>query len=1260
MRIQSYARLNPSAELAHEDKPAIASPRTQAVADVHRDQVRPLGRVHPMIAALGQRLRRTVNADDTVPVARNADTSIRGAALMSASAAKSPREALFSWIDLTKARAYAQSPSGLLRAVCHHHRRPTPEEFEATFDLSQLQDEDMLDEAALLYHELQIDGKANAKVLPEASALRATFMAALRADQEKQRKLGALFALPTEGGGQPFYDGFALRNATGKTFDDLIASPETFRWPPLQGLSVEQKRSLLEEKFVQMGQAKQYAIGTTEHALASTILRAQSYSSAALTQRFESEADVLKHFQQLEAQYERESGRFPVNPRLLFSLLLARSNGVDIVTPEQLYKPYVTEVVPRVTAQSRKGHEDAGNWLRAKLALWCASDIPWNERDEATRGQAVLSIMNDLHASIGAGEPVSEMAAELKQLGVLREWIIGANWQEKAQALLTYSNERLLAAYGVPPQFNRATAAADILLSYGMEEEDMDEERHYVITSDNPNLPRTNFGDRITEFLERADWTGLNGKTMRVAGKSIKPSEELEKAEELFNSRLVHDAWVQAKAKEKLRTHGEAMAQHKIDAEAVRLSKDFRAETETHRAWMRGFQTWINTVPVAGPIYNIEEGVRHKDALQVAFGLLFLGLDVFDLASGSGGSVRGGAKGVAPEHETVFNFRRAAGSVDVMPEQAIAQPAIAEAMVDPAHIGQLDLDIPDDLRGLAARVRDGAIDIRWNDYEVVHLRNENRVVPVEHAGGTYHEIDWNTGERTRHASLISRDAQTGTYRSGGGLKGGMRGSDGLIRGTAVEKRVTVEKVVELLNQATDVRVRKFDQIFDEGFEFVQSDASLSTFDAHAYFKRLYQTSGTFRRFLNGHTDAMDALRNKTAARSAGEAMEETRAAAPPYSRWQFTVGKEGPLGPRMKAYTDFDHRRIYLPSDTEIAEMPYMSASGVEAISHEQVYLHEMVHAMTGARDPERAVDMLNRGPVVYLTDRIMNEAGYSFSEQVMYRRFNSTPDTPQHDTIEYHREAAAEAAHAENRYLDRILDQKMPNVAPDTLVDGVPVSSRQTVEGAKRILEDVNAAETTLDVKDFNKKFDEMFAFAVSDPSKSGPIGAIAEEVSVFFRRLHKRSPTFRALFDKMGDVKPVSQWQFVVEKRVAIADLPTGKAASCVNRLTKRIYIFDDGTRYLTPNGLHDVEYDRKLVQAMVDVMTGLGKRMPSEEAFSNRGADVLVTERILKEAGYNFPKQLVGALATSADPASEARLLSHQTSALRSASVEDRYLG
>jgi hypothetical protein len=94
--------------------------------------------------------------------------------------------------------------------------------------------------------------------------------------------------------------------------------------------------------------------------------------------------------------------------------------------------------------------------------------------------------------------------------------------------------------------------------------------------------------------------------------------------------------------------------------------------------------------------------------------------------------------------------------------------------------------------------------------------------------------------------------------------------------------------------------------------------------------------------------------------------------------------------------------------------------------------LHEALHALTEAK--------FDRGPVVYLTDKILSEAGFHFDERVTYADMQEGANDPR-------LKGAVSAAHAENLYLDPIVDQGRPPVTSATVVEGVPVAERITVK---------------------------------------------------------------------------------------------------------------------------------------------------------------------------------------------------------------------
>lgn len=115
--------------------------------------------------------------------------------------------------------------------------------------------------------------------------------------------------------------------------------------------------------------------------------------------------------------------------------------------------------------------------------------------------------------------------------------------------MLVYANERLLAAYGAPPVFDRYDAAAAILERCGVDEDARSDARQYVISGDNPNIAKRAFGDLVDEFLDRADWVGLNGAWMNLpTGARLKPRDERQRAEDAFNESLPSNAWVVATA----------------------------------------------------------------------------------------------------------------------------------------------------------------------------------------------------------------------------------------------------------------------------------------------------------------------------------------------------------------------------------------------------------------------------------------------------------------------------------------------------------------------------------------------------------------------------------------------------------------------------------------------------------------------------------------------------------------------------------------
>jgi hypothetical protein len=1227
------------------EAPAVDAPSTGAAPD---DRTRYAER------AIEDRLRRSI-------AARSASAPAPTPPAEAAAAARAQDDArerdeidsvLREWVDLAKATPYSESPSRLLRAVADHDKRPIPLEFELQLDPSLLEDERILDTAAVLYHRLRdatpststLDGGAPPVPL---SKLRSDFVAALREDYAKRHALAALLS-PSGQPGQktPFFDGFAIRNAQHKTIDELVSLPEVSADPAFAALTAGEKRHLLARKFEQMGESTSYAIGTPEHSLATALLRIQSYRGLPITTQFDGPASLLAAFQAIEKDWSANPS-YPCHPRLLFAAHLARTDGVELMSPEDLLLVYENGVSDRALEELQKGNDVPFKWIALHLSQYEVGGLSWKEQGELARTQIITSLFAALRTAADGNEPIAGFARELHARGALPEkTLIRGDRTARLDALIDYANERLLATFGAPPRFDRGEAATAILRSHGLSEAHIAESRAYVISGDNLNVSKDAYGDLVDEFLDRADWSGLVGSKMTLgSGLQITPRYALQEAEERFNRGLRSNPWVVAKAQENLRTKNVSLTAESAIEEIGRIAANLQTETENHRAWVRGAETWIGMVPVAGPLYNIEEGVRHHDAARAAFSLLFLGADLFDLTTGAGGH------GAASRrvHPVTVKMRHAAARLDPSVVDIATHSAMAEAAADPVDIAVLDGDIPLVHRGLAARVRNGEQHIRWRDYDVVHLEDEKRIVPVQHLDGVHYEVDWRSGRRVRSRLPLERDPVSGKLRPRYKPVEAPDARAETIRGSEVETRFTVDAVQRLLKQAGHAELREFDRIFDGHFEYKSTGLDTSTFDAKGFFGRLYERSRTFRRLANRFEDVDGRARNGT---------------RDPSRKWEMLVGETGPLGSPTKAYTDFEYRRIYMPKDATLEAMEYMTASGLQSFTREQVYLHEMIHALTGALDPVRTVDMLNRGPVVYLTDKILNEGGYALAEQVMYRRENSLPNMPRHETIEYHRDAATQAAHAENRYLDPIVDGKRSQVPDDALIEGVRVESRVTVRDVREIVREVAMGEDDvfLSMDVFETKFGKNFGFFASESTPSEVAASDAKVLANFYRRLYRKSETFRHLFDTMPtvdtSVDPAATWRFMLDKSAPVGSLAQGASLQPAMRGSKEIYLLDDGLQYLSANGLRDVEAERKLTYDMVCAIGGFDRLAPGE-TYRNRGPAVYLTDSILTEAGFHYPKQLVAALASDADAVAQNRLLAYQTSAQRAAATEDRYL-
>ena len=134
--------------------------------------------------------------------------------------------------------------------------------------------------------------------------------------------------------------------------------------------------------------------------------------------------------------------------------------------------------------------------------------------------------------------------------------------------------------------------------------------------------------------------------------------------------------------------------------------------------------------------------------------------------------------------------------------------------------------------------------------------------------------------------------------------------------------------------------------------------------------------------------------------------------------------------------------------------------------------------------------------------------------------------------------------------------------------------------------------------------------------------------------------------------------QWKMMLDEHAPADAVLQGAAYNERGASPRRIYLDDADVQYLSDAGLRSVEFERQLTYDAVRAL-GSFELLAPDEAGLNRGAAVYFTDKVLEEAGFHYPRQLVAALARSNDPDALARLLSSRTAAQRAAALENRYL-
>lgn len=740
------------------------------------------------------------------------------------------------------------------------------------------------------------------------------------------------------------------------------------------------------------------------------------------------------------------------------------------------YKTYLEKLndLIKINMEAPKNPEEY-NLLQANQRQVLHSINTINEyfrlEEAALAQQTIHKLLKDIEygnaSALPSGDPPEVVILFAKQITeslLAKEFILGDDWHTRTAALIRYATERLLANYGTAPVFDRKHAAYEILIKHNIPNTEISDTIWYTLATENMHLQKTLRGSRIEEFLQRADWSSSRGHTMYIRDDNdqlqrINTRIELQAAEEDWNAQLPQHPWVQARARENCRLAQTLWINNAATEEVKKLSKNYLAETEEHRQLMRGFELWINTIPIVGPVYNIEEGIRHHDKQQIIAGSIFLGIDAFDLLI-SGRSrhppleenlAKTNLRVPPMEHITATSLDTIAEDIDIsLTELTSNAPVNSESYINtnPWEIELDNANIPPEYRTLATRVRDGEVGVKWtapNDqqFSVIKITNENRITPVRKVGSTYREVSWEDGHIVRNARLIYHDPLTDIYTSGGLKGGGKPSGDTLIENQPLRKRQAVLDIKALLKKAKTTDTLSTDPYIFIKFFTIQAIGINTTFDIHHFYSKLYKKSVTFRRLANHFF-----YNNK--------------------EHWLIIIENIARPYIRMDV-SSIEFKSIHIPTDQKISQLQYRGIDSWHAFLAEQIYLDGLLPALTG-KDSLSPPSSNTRVANIILRDRILFEAGYELPQQISF----STATTEELSADNYHSldsnpessiVSASEILNLENRYLDPLFNERI-TFDTNTELLGTPINDRFTVREVKLLEQNINIEVTDFSVE--------------------------------------------------------------------------------------------------------------------------------------------------------------------------------------------------
>ncbi|MGI4858473.1 MAG: hypothetical protein ACRYHA_16480 [Janthinobacterium lividum] len=344
-------------------------------------------------------------------------------------------------------------------------------------------------------------------------------------------------------------------------------------------------------------------------------------------------------------------------------------------------------------------------------------------------------------------------------------------------------------------------------------------------------------------------------------------------------------------------------------------------------------------------------------------------------------------------------------------------PLTVKMTLDPPALpgGADPARIPLRHRALAARAREGEIVPLTLDHapdaRLVYLRDEQRLAPLIASDAAIWELNWQGHVIGTVDARRLGDAHQALMASTRGWPPAAtppRGSATLREG------ITVKEIQRWLKNHPAPLPASTPVVLSDVADFDDDAEQRTIRDA---LDVACQRSATLRMLLQHAPPRRDA------------------------QRVRFTV-REG-----ERARYDRSQHRIIVPPARDLENVEVLGPAGAARALPVGIWIHELVHATTLLFDPPPALARKHRGPVVYLTSRVLYEMNQTCEERVAY----ATAQAFDVDSLPANLERIKPRVLLENLLLDRQLARVTP-VSARTLVLGTEVAQRATVRAAIRL----------------------------------------------------------------------------------------------------------------------------------------------------------------------------------------------------------------